>query len=89
MNFFALLAHLAGFVAPALVVGLILWLAPQWSSKGRVAHWSRTIDLTVLLVAGVAVLLGGLVFFGRDGKIATYAALVVVQGTLAWWMRRR
>jgi hypothetical protein len=35
------------------------------------------------------VLLAGLVFFGRDGKMATYAALVLVQGTLGWWMRRR
>lgn len=89
MNFFAFLAHLAGFMAPAWVVGLILWLAPQWSRSGRVARWSRAIDLTVLLVTGVGVLLAGLVFFGRDGKMATYAALVLVQGTLAWWMRRR
>ncbi|MDO9480300.1 MAG: hypothetical protein Q8S96_02785 [Hydrogenophaga sp.] len=89
MNFFAFLVHLAGFMAPAVVVGLILWLAPQWSSQGRVARWSRAIDLTVLLVMGVGVLLAGLVFFGRDGKMATYAALVLVQGTLAWWMRRR
>jgi low affinity Fe/Cu permease len=89
MNFFALLAHLAGFMAPAVVVGLILWLALQWSGKGRVVRWSRTIDLTVLLVTGVGVLLAGLVFFGRDGKMVTYAVLVLVQGTLAWWMYRR
>lgn len=89
MNFFAFLAHVVGFIAPALVVGFVLWLAPQWSSKGRVARWSRAIDLTVLLAAGVFVLLAGLVFFGRDGKMATYAALVLVQGTLGWWMRRR
>lgn len=89
MNFFALLAHLAGFLAPALVVGLILWLAPQWSRKGRGARGSHRIDLTVLVVAGAAVLFGGLVYFGRDGKIATYAAMVLVQGTLGWWMRRR
>lgn len=43
----------------------------------------------MLVVAGVVVLLAGLVYFGRDGKIATYAALVVVQGTLAWWLHRR
>lgn len=89
MNFFALLAHLAGFVAPALVVAVVLWLAPKAQRSGRKPRWSASMDLSVLLIAGVAVLLGGLVFFGRDGKIATYAALVVVQGTLAWWMRRR
>ncbi|MDZ4189500.1 MAG: hypothetical protein U1D25_15545, partial [Hydrogenophaga sp.] len=82
MNFFAVLAHLAGFVAPAWVVGLCLWLVPQKVGRGRMARWSRSIDLTVLVLAGVAVLLTGLVFFGRDGKMATYAALVLVQGTL-------
>ncbi len=34
------------------------------------------------------VLLAGLVIFGRDGKMLTYTALVVVMGTLAWWNRR-
>jgi hypothetical protein len=89
MNFFALLAHLAGFVAPAVVVGLCLWLASQTPSRGRRVRWSRSIDLSVLVFVGVDVLLAGLVFFGRDGKMATYAALVLVQGTLAWWMWRR
>ena len=89
MNFLALLAHLAGFVAPAVVVGLCLWLASQASSRGRAVRWSRSIDLSVLVFVGVDVLLAGLVFFGRDGKMAAYAALVLVQGTLAWWMWRR
>ena len=40
-------------------------------------------------VSGSLVLLTGLVIFGRDGKMLTYAALVVVLGTLAWWNRRR
>jgi hypothetical protein len=36
----------------------------------------------------VLVLLAGLVWFGRDGKLATYAAMVALQGTLcAWWRR--
>lgn len=89
MNFFAFLLHLGGFVAPAVVVAGLLWLASKATRAGRVARWSPSRDLWVLLAAGVAVLLAGLVFFGRDGKVATYAALVVVQGTLAWGMRRR
>ena len=43
----------------------------------------------MLAGAGVLVLLGGLILFGRDGKMFTYAALVLAQGTLAWWMRAR
>ena len=37
----------------------------------------------------VAVLLAGLVVFGRDGKMLTYTALVLAQGSLAWWVRGR
>lgn len=82
------LGHLAGFVAPALVVAVILWGVPRLRRAGRSAPGAR-LEAFMLLVAGIAVLLGGLVFFGRDGKIATYAALVLVQGTLAWWLHRR
>ena len=88
MTSLAFLGHLAGFVAPALVVALILWGVPRLRRAGRAAAGAR-LEVFMLLVAGVAVLLGGLVFLGRDGKMATYAALVVVQGTLAWWLHRR
>jgi hypothetical protein len=37
---------------------------------------------------GVAVLAAGLWFFGRDGKMATYAALVVAVATCEWIGRR-
>jgi len=36
----------------------------------------------------VLVLALGLVFFGRDGKLATYGALVLIMGTLAFWRHR-
>ena len=38
----------------------------------------------VNFAAGLAVLAAGLWFFGRDGKMATYAALVIVMGTSQW-----
>jgi hypothetical protein len=88
MTLLSVLAHLAGFVAPALGVGLLLWVGLRIRRKGRPGVGS-TMQLTALSVAGVAVLLIGLAYFGRDGKIATYAALVLVQGTLAWWLRGR
>ncbi|WP_302172521.1 hypothetical protein [uncultured Hydrogenophaga sp.] len=43
----------------------------------------------VLLAVGVVVLLAGLLVFGRDGKMLTYAALVLAQGTAGWWLRGR
>ena len=44
-------------------------------------------SLAALIAAGVVVLVAGLVVFGRDGRMLTYAALVLVQGSLAWWLR--
>jgi hypothetical protein len=35
-------------------------------------------------VAGALGLLGGLVFFGHDGKMATYAALVLSCASCQW-----
>jgi hypothetical protein len=35
-------------------------------------------------VVGIAVLAGGLLIFGRDGKMATYIALALACGTSQW-----
>lgn len=89
MTFSALLAHLVNFLAPALVVAVLLTLMsslPPVSGTRRKGHWRVLLWLSV---AGSLVLLLGLIGFGRDGKMATYAALVVVQGSVAWAMRRR
>jgi Zn-dependent protease with chaperone function len=88
MSFLAFLAHLLGFIAPAVGVALLLWLAGQWSSRGRKRQRSPGAELLWLALGGTLVLLACLVFFGRDGKMATYAALVLVQGGLAAWLWR-
>ncbi len=88
MTILGFLGHLAGFVAPAVVVALILWGLLRLRRARRAAPGAR-LELFMLTVAGIAVLLGGLMYFGRDGKMATYAAQVLVQGTLAWWLHRR
>ena len=87
------LLHLANFVAPALGVGVFLsllsWvLRPGGRSSPRA--WQQAWGLLVWTsLAGLLVLTLGLVYFGRDGKMATYAALVLVAGTLAFWHHRR
>lgn len=88
MTPWAFLGHLAGFVAPALFMAGVLWTVPRLRRSGRAARGAG-LEAFMLVVAGVAVLLAGLVVFGRDGKMATYAALVLVQGTLAWWLHRK
>jgi len=87
MTFFALLGHLANFVAPALVMATLLCLGSRIRPGVRPGPWRPVLELGVLAGVGVLVLLGGLLVFGRDGKMFTYAALVACQGTAAWWMR--
>jgi hypothetical protein len=89
MTLMGLLAHLAGFVAPALVVALMLCLMPRIRRSGRQGSRRWISDLAWLWLAGVLVLLAGLLYFDRDGKMATYAVLVLVQGSLGWWLQRR
>ncbi len=89
MTFFALLWHLAGFLAPALGLAAALWTAPRLWKRARAARWSARTEALMLCGAGVAVLLAGLIVFGRDGKMFTYTALVLAQASVAWWNRSR
>lgn len=71
-----LFLHLAGFVAPAVAVGVLVALAARLILPGaRQRAWWKQSALNALV--GVAVLAGGLWFWGVDGKMATYAALVL------------
>jgi hypothetical protein len=85
------LIHLANFFLPAIGVGGIAALLAKllWHGqlKGvpvlRLAGWAA--------LAGAAVLVAGLLVFGRDGKMATYGAMVVAAAlALLWagWGRR-
>jgi hypothetical protein len=78
--------HLLNFVAPALGVAVLA------ASMAKLI-WRR--DLIALpwrgLVlwaagAGAIVLIAGLVVFGRDGKMITYAALVAASALVLWWV---
>lgn len=89
MTFFDLLGHIANFVAPALVMAALLWAAPRLKKTARTVRYRPVVEWSVLAGAGVLVLLAGLLVFGRDGKMLTYAALVLAQGSLGWWMRSR
>jgi hypothetical protein len=76
--------HLLSFVAPALVVALLVALAGPWllPRSGRPLRW--WLPMVANFVAGVSVLIAGLWFFGRDGKMLTYAAMVVAVATAQW-----
>ncbi len=84
-----LLNHLLNFAAPALAVGLVLaFLAPVFMKNKALAR-TRSAQAAINFVVGVLALLAGLLFFGRDGKMASYAALVLATATSQWWAMRR
>jgi len=77
--------HLVNFLAPAVFVGVTLPLT------ARLLWWRelKGLRLRHAMVWAVgsagAVLVGGLIVFGRDGKMATYAAMVLACSVSLWW----
>lgn len=68
--------HLLNFVAPALVLALLLPLAGRFlAGKTGKAWWMQ---VAIHAAAGILVLGLSLWWWGRDGKMAAYAALVLV-----------
>ncbi|MET0382354.1 MAG: hypothetical protein ABW032_02925 [Burkholderiaceae bacterium] len=76
--------HIANFAAPALGVGML-------SAFLCKAFWRRSLARAPWFAlawrsgaAGLAVSIAGLVITGHDGRLATYAALVVVCALVPW-----
>lgn len=77
--------HLLNFLVPAVGVGTLGALGAKLAWRGelrgsswrRLAGWSST--------AGAAALVAGLLLFGRDGRMATYAMLVCASAGALWW----
>ncbi len=75
--------HLLGFLAPVVFVAVATalvapWILPRGGRRGRVT------SALVNLAAGTAASAGGLWFFGVDGKMASYAALVLAVASAQW-----
>ncbi|MDD2917384.1 hypothetical protein [Rhodoferax sp.] len=86
MNLLALLNHVINFAAPAAWLALLLpWLARLLFSK-RSSRFPLRKQAVVIFVAGLLVLLIGLVTFGQDGKMMTYMALTLTAATSQWVM---
>lgn len=84
-----LLNHLLNFAAPALLVACVLaFLAPVFI-RNKALTRTRFAQTAINFVVGLLALLIGLVFFGRDGKMLSYAALVLACATSQWWALRR
>lgn len=88
MTFYLLANHLLNLVLPAAAVALVLVLAshalgPIFKPKRPPAQgWIA--QAAIIFVADVVILVAGLVLFGRDGKMLTYAAMVAVAALCQW-----
>jgi peptidoglycan/LPS O-acetylase OafA/YrhL len=77
-----LLNHLLNFSAPAVAVGGLMALTARVFYRSRHKAPGIWAQAAINSVACAVVLFIGLWFFGRDGKMATYAAMVLV-GTVS------
>ena len=92
MTAYLLTDHLLNFVAPAAVVALVLVLSCysfRYFFKSKKSETQSPIrQVAIIFVANVFILMAGLIFFGNDGKMATYAALVAGSALCQWLLMR-
>jgi hypothetical protein len=76
--------HALSFAAPAFVVALLATLAAPWLLPvgPRGLGWRGRFAISFM--AGLAALVAGLWYFGHDGKMATYAGLVLAVASSQW-----
>ncbi len=77
--------HLTNLFVPALGLGTIAAALTKlmWRHELAAVPWRRL--AAPACAASAMVTLGGLVLWGRDGRMATYAAMVVVCALTLWW----
>jgi hypothetical protein len=79
-----LLYHLLSFLAPAAAVAAGVALASPLLMPKQAPSRSWWSQGAINFVVGAVVLVAGLWCWGADGKMATYAALVIVIATFQW-----
>jgi hypothetical protein len=77
--------HLANFVLPALALGALAAALAKLFWRGELAAVSWTKLARDAALASLAVLVAGLLWFGRDGAMATYLGMVAACALTLWW----
>ena len=88
MDFASAINHFFSFFLPAVCLPVLLWPMARLAfgrPNGAPRWWVQW--LVQFAVCG-AVLLAGLWVFGRDGKMLTYAALVLACASCQWLLMR-
>jgi hypothetical protein len=77
--------HVLNLFGPAIGLGLIAPTLAKllWRNELRAVAWATLVRWVA--GGGALVIVAGLLLFGRDGKMLTYAALVLSAALLLWW----
>ncbi len=77
--------HLLNFLAPALGLGAIAAALAKLVFRRELSHapWRELAAYGAL--GALLMLICGLLIFGRDGKMATYGAMVAACALMLWW----
>ena len=81
--------HLLNFMAPAVVVGAFLALFGPLLVSKRPEAQVFIVRVAINSIAGLLALGAGLWFFGHDGKMASYGAMVLASSAAQWAMSLR
>jgi hypothetical protein len=78
--------HLINLLLPAAGLGMLAAGLSKvlWQAALRGVPWRRLAGWAG--AAAGAALIGGLVITGRDGRMATYAAMVLASAGALWWV---
>ena len=84
MGLIDLLNHLLNFVLPAVMVGLVVALFARFFMKKMAPARAALAQAAINSIAGALAFGVALWFFGRDGKMASYGAMVLVVASCQW-----
>ena len=88
MDIVASVNHLLNFVAPAFFLALGLAISARIFQQNKAGAQSFIAQVAINFILGSLVLLAGLWLFSRDGKMASYASLVLVSAFCQWVLSR-
>ncbi len=86
MGVLGFINHVLNFAAPALALAFVLPVLGRKMPMGRGTAVGMLAQMVVLALVNIVVLIAGLLFFGRDGKMVTYVSMVAACATTQFLM---
>ena len=89
MNLFDAVWHLLNLFLPAMGLGALSAAATKllWRQETQRLAWRRLAASASAAAAAITVV--GLLVYGQDGRMATYAAMVIAVALTLWWQTFR